>query len=100
MKALGLGSLVIVLLAVSAVLDPKTGLGIWRELSGDLAAANARVDQLVKENDALRGEIEMTLADPAAVDRAIREEFDLALPGEIVVRFSLDRDGATTSSAR
>ena len=32
----------------------------------------------------LRPELE---ADPTAIDRAIREEMDLALPGEVVVRF-------------
>jgi cell division protein FtsB len=94
-KALGLGSILILTLTFSALLDPETGVGIWQELREDLAEANARVDQLVRENDALRGEIEMTRVDPAAVDRAIREELDLALPGEVVVRFLAPAAGRT-----
>jgi hypothetical protein len=36
----------------------------------------------------MRNEIQMLEAEPAALDRAIREELDLALPGEVVVRFT------------
>lgn len=87
MKALSLGTFVIVAIAVSAMLDQDTGLQIWLELRRDLAVSNVRVEQLVRENEALRGEIETLESEPAAIDRAIREELDLVLPGEVVVRF-------------
>ena len=87
MKALSLGTFVIVAVAVLAMLDPNTGLRIWLELRRDLAVSNVRVERLVRENNALRGEIETLEREPAAVDRAIREELDLVLPGEVVVRF-------------
>lgn len=88
MRALGLGTLMIALLAVSALVDQETGVGIWLELRDDLSASTARVTALARENEALRREIEILEAEPAAVDRAIREELDLVLPGEVVVRFA------------
>jgi cell division protein FtsB len=86
-KALALGTFVIAAIAVSAMLDPDSGLEIWRELRRDLAVSDVRVERLIRENDALRGEIATLESEPDALDRAIREELDLALPGEIVVRF-------------
>ncbi|MBW2500690.1 MAG: septum formation initiator family protein [Deltaproteobacteria bacterium] len=86
-KALGLGTVLIVAVAISALLDDETGVRIWRELRADLEVAHARVAALVRENEALRREIETLESEPAALDRAIREELDLALPDEIVVRF-------------
>ena len=87
MRALGLGTVLIALMAVPAMLDDESGLRIWRELRHDLGVATARVASLRDENEALRREIETLESDPAAVDRAIREELDLALPGEIFVHF-------------
>ena len=51
------------------------------------ADGSGRVDVLVAQNDSLAREIELLEADPTATDRAIREEMDLALPGEVVFRF-------------
>ena len=87
MKALALGVIVISALAVSALLDSGSGVSIWRELRADLGGARARVARLEKENEALRQEIATLESHPGAIDRAIREELDVALPGEIVVRF-------------
>ena len=87
MRTLGLGTCVIGIVAIMALLDPESGLGIWQELRADLAASKARVARLVRENDAMRREISILEGEPAALDRAIREELDLALPGEVVVRF-------------
>lgn len=87
MRALGLGTFVIVMLAISALLDHESGVNIWLELREDLSGSAVRVQQLAHENDALRREIELLENDPAALERAIREELDLARPGEIVVRF-------------
>ncbi|MEZ4278132.1 MAG: septum formation initiator family protein [Myxococcota bacterium] len=87
MKALSLATFVIAAFAVSAMLDRESGLEIWLELRSDLAVSGERVERLVRENDALRSEIATLESEPDALDRAIREELDLALPGEIVVRF-------------
>jgi hypothetical protein len=69
------------------MLDSDTGLRIWLELRRDLAVSNARVEQLVRENQALESEIAILESEPEALDRAIREELDLVMPGEVVVRF-------------
>ena len=87
MRAIGLGAILIALLALPALLDEDSGLGIWLELREDLVRSTARVAELVRQNDSLRQEIELLEDDPTAMDRVIREELDLALPGEIVVRF-------------
>jgi cell division protein FtsB len=86
-KALSLATIVIAAFVVSAMLDQESGLEIWRELRRDLAVSDERVERLIRENAALRSEIETLESEPDAIDRAIREELDLAMPGEIVVRF-------------
>jgi cell division protein FtsB len=86
-KALALGTFVIAAIALSALLDEESGVEIWRDLRRDLDTASARVERLMRENDALRSEIAMLESEPAALDRAIREELDLVRPGEVVVRF-------------
>ena len=86
-RALGLGTAAIVILGGSALLDHESGFGVWLRLGEDLSRSEARVAHLEHQNEAMRREIEMLEAEPAAIDRAIREELDLALPGEIIVRF-------------
>lgn len=97
MKVLSLVTLAIALAAVFAMLDQDSGIAIWRELRGDLETSDSRVEQLVRENEALRGEIAILESEPAALDRAIREELDLVLPGEIVVRFEPSRPAPGSS---
>ena len=87
MKSLGLGTTIIVLLAVTALLDQDTGVSNWLDLRAGLARSTERVDRLVEQNASLRREIELLETDPTAIDRVIREELDQALPGERVVRF-------------
>mgnify|MGYP000266773502 CR=1 FL=1 len=98
MKLLALGMFVIAAMALSAMLDPGNGLKIWLELRRDLAVSDARVERLLRENEALRGEIATLESEPDAIDRAIREELDLALPGEVVVRFEAPPSGAPADS--
>ncbi len=87
MRSLGLGATIIVLLAVTALLDEDTGVNNWLELRAGLARSTERVDRLVGQNASLRDEIELLETDPTAIDRVIREELDQALPGERVIRF-------------
>ena len=88
MKALGLGLLLIALVATSALLDEETGVGIWLELRESLVVSAARVALLERKNEVLRREIEMFEAEPSALVRVIRDELDLALPGEVIVLFT------------
>lgn len=87
MRTLLLGTFIVACLAMTAILDRESGVGIWYALRGDLEASAERVRTLSAGNDALLREIESWEADPSATDRAIREELDVALPGEVVVRF-------------
>jgi cell division protein FtsB len=87
-RALGLGTGLIIAVAASALLGEETGIAIWRELRESLVVSNARVAVLERQNEALRREIETLEVEPAALDRAIREELDLALPGETIVYFT------------
>ena len=98
MKALTLGIIVIATMAISAMLDPDSGLEIWLELRRDLGVSDTRVERLKRENEALRDEIATLESEPDALDRAIREELDLALPGEIVVRFEASPNGSRSDS--
>ena len=88
MKSLGVGTLVILILAATAVADAETGLRKWMELRGDLSRSESRVQQLRAQNEMLLGEIEILEQDPTAVERVIREELDQALPGEMVILFT------------
>ncbi|MBY0400544.1 septum formation initiator family protein [Myxococcota bacterium] len=87
MKVLSLVTLAIAVGSILSLLDQDSGLSIWLELRRDLETSDARVERLVRQNEALRGEIAILENEPAALDRAIREELDLVLPGEVVVRF-------------
>jgi cell division protein FtsB len=85
--------LALALLAGASALDPSgirkhLRLGVevarMREENARLAAENAR---LAREAVALR-------SDPAAIERAVREELRFVRPGEIVIR--TDVEGGTT----
>lgn len=85
---------VLVLAAVGAsALDERTGIPAWRRLRGDLMAANARLEILRGDIAALRSEADALEDDAFAVERAIREDLGLALPGETVVRLDARRAG-------
>ena len=73
------------LLALS-LLDREIGVGRWWVLAGDLAEAELRIEALRGELRKLEIERAGLTDDPFAIERAIREELELALPGEIIVR--------------
>lgn len=79
----------------AAALDERTGIPAWRRLRDDLTAANARIEILRGDISALRGEADALEGDSFAVERAIREDLGLALPGEAVVRLDARRLGPT-----
>lgn len=88
----------ITLVAASALLAEESGVSTWLSLRESLEVSSVRVAELEAENEVLRSEIAMLEAEPAAVDRAIREELDLALPGEVVVYFT--GSGSALTAAR
>jgi cell division protein FtsB len=83
----------IVLLAVAgvAIADGESGLPMWLRLRGDVEQADRRVAVLVRETQALQSQIDALAGNPFALEQAIREDLELALPGEIVVRFDPHR---------
>jgi cell division protein FtsB len=87
---------IILILAVTALVDAETGVARWLELRDGLARSGDRVERLMVENESLRREIELLEQDPTAIERVIREELDQALPGEVVIRF---RPGPARSAA-
>lgn len=71
-----------------ALLDTEAGVGPWHELRDEARAARARVEAREAEVGRLGTEIAALGADPLAIERAIREDLELARPGEWVVRFA------------
>jgi cell division protein FtsB len=77
------------LLAVAlaaAVLDQDAGIRAWLGLRRDVAASEERLQALRAEIEARRQEARALESDPAAQERAIREELGWARPGELVVK--------------
>jgi cell division protein FtsB len=69
-----------------ALADGRRGLRAWWTLRSDLGRASSRVAALESEIAALRLEAEALERGGFAVERAIREDLELARPGEVVVR--------------
>ncbi|MDH3213805.1 MAG: septum formation initiator family protein [Myxococcales bacterium] len=72
--------------ALYAVIDDVTGLRPWLRLRGDFRASQERIAGLQLEIAALRRESTVLENDPAALERAIREDLEFARPAETVVR--------------
>lgn len=70
----------------SAALDEEAGIRSWLHLRGELLEAEARVEALRAETLRLRVEVLRLESDDFALERAIREELELARPGETLVR--------------
>jgi cell division protein FtsB len=82
-----------VLLALAlawSLLDGRLGLRAWWRVSGDLAEGRARAAALRAEIADLRAEAGALESSEFAIERAIREELELARSGEVVVRIPLD----------
>ncbi len=69
------------------VADSRAGARAWWSLRTDRDAAQARIRARHAEIDRLRGDAEALRDEEGfAVERAIREDLELAQPGEVVVR--------------
>lgn len=73
----------IAVLLVASALHPA-GLRKHRALSADVARISAENDQLREKNQRLRREARALGGDPAALERAAREELGYVRPGERV----------------
>ena len=69
-----------------AFIDDETGVRTWHRLGTDLSASQERIAGLELEIEALRRDAEALESDPAALERAIREDLEFARPGDVVVR--------------
>ncbi len=67
--------------------DRESGLLTWYELRQLRGDSRDRIASLNQRVDSLNAEISALERDPFALERAIREELELARPGEIMVRF-------------
>ncbi|MDJ0865130.1 MAG: septum formation initiator family protein [Myxococcota bacterium] len=81
---LGLGLLVAGL--AMAWLDRDAGIPTWLELREEVAGAERRLETLRAGNAALREEAAALRGDPAALERAVREELGWVRPGELLIR--------------
>jgi cell division protein FtsB len=79
-----------------AAFDPDSGIAAWRHLRGELGDARARIAAMHAQVATLHAEVERLRGGGFAQEAAIREELQLARPGQTVVR--LPADGV--SSAR
>jgi len=85
-RRLWLIPLVLLIALGYALLDGRSGIGQARRLTGDLDAAHARIEALRAKNAQLHEEAASLRDDPLARERALREDLDLARPGETLVR--------------
>lgn len=69
-----------------AWVDPEHGIRACARLRGELGRAQQRVATLDGEVEALRAQVAALRDDPLAQEAAIREDLELARPGETVVR--------------
>lgn len=74
---------VAVALSLVSVVDAK-GFRRYLKLRGDVNALQERNSALAAQNEALLREIQALREDPAALERAVREELGYVKPGEIV----------------
>jgi cell division protein FtsB len=67
--------------------DARSGARAWWSLRADRDAARERILELRAEIGRLRGEAEALREEQGfGLERAIREDLDLARPGEVVLR--------------
>ena len=75
--------------------DPR-GLRHTQRLAEDLEGIRQGNDELRRENLKLRRELQLLADDPAALERAAREELGLVRPGEVVFRLEETGDEAAS----
>ena len=79
--------------AVIALADASSGVPMWLRLRADLGGSLELVAALNRSTEALQVQIDALESQPFALERAIREDLELARPGEVVVRFDRASSG-------
>jgi cell division protein FtsB len=82
-KLLAVATALAVALSLVSVADAK-GFRRYLRLRDDVESLHERNAALAATNEALRREIQALREDPAALERAVREELGYVKPGEIV----------------
>ncbi|MGB8932208.1 MAG: septum formation initiator family protein [Anaeromyxobacteraceae bacterium] len=82
----------VALLAAASALDPS-GFRKHQRLAAEVERMRAENVRLDGENARLAREAVALRSDPAAIERAVREELRFVRPGEMVIR--TDREGGT-----
>lgn len=82
--AIAYGVALVALLGASA-LDPD-GLRRWLELDGEVRRVEQENRDLERENARMRREVRALTGDPAALERAAREDLGYVRPGEIILK--------------
>ncbi|MFZ5443492.1 MAG: FtsB family cell division protein [Myxococcota bacterium] len=78
------GAVGVALVLAVGSLSAEGGFRRYARLQRDLHSLEERNAKLVTENDRMKREIQRLRSEPAAIERAARENLGLVRPGEIV----------------
>jgi cell division protein FtsB len=87
-RVLPLTVLLVAVVSVPVLMLSPTGLPRLRNLEEERGRANEEVSRLGSQITALRAEVARIKTDPAAVERAARDELGLVRTTEVVFQFS------------
>jgi cell division protein FtsB len=76
---------ILLLFAAYVLLNRAGSIRTWHELRSDLEEGEARIQVLEDQNEAMRFEVQDLEDNDFAVERVLREELELAKPGEVLV---------------
>jgi cell division protein FtsB len=82
-KLLGVAAVVAAVLTLASAADAR-GFRRYLRLRQDVESLQTRNGELAAQNALLRKEIDALRKDPAALERAVREELGYVKPGEVV----------------
>jgi cell division protein FtsB len=87
-RVLPLAVLAVAIVSVPILVLSPTGLPRLRNLEQERERANEEISRLGSQITALRAEVARIKTDPAAVERAARDELGLVRTTEVVFQFS------------
>jgi cell division protein FtsB len=76
---------ILLLFAAYVLLNRAGSIRTWYALRSDHEEGEARIQLLEKQNEAMRFEVQDLDDNDFAVERVLREELELAKPGEVLV---------------
>ena len=66
------------------------GLTVYEQKRTENHALTQQLDDLSRENEALRGHVDRLQADPGAIEHEAREELHYTRPGEVIITLPVD----------